>query len=302
MAVISVREKVDRRRSSCRDGKYQHARVFLVITDSPADGTAMALTADGIPGPGDAYHGVPFSGKDAEPVQNSPNHFEVSVDYASSTSSSSSGSTQQNDVPPLEQEPEVSYGSEGVTEEMFLDADGHPLTNSAGERFESTLEKERGITTITVVKNLAFWNPSDAEDVADTVNREIVILDGMRYAPGTLRLAHPTAQKHTSTISRWGNTWQEEYYRATFTFHARKDGWGLNLLDVGFNELYEKQEYVEGVPVMVMKRRPILEAGSKCRLPWPLDGEGHKMPSADDPAAILHFTRYPAASWAIFGF
>ena len=72
MAVKSVKERTERRRSSYRDGKTVHTRVFLVECTASSDGTAVALTAsDGatrIPGPGEYFNGVPFSGKDADAV------------------------------------------------------------------------------------------------------------------------------------------------------------------------------------------------------------------------------------------
>jgi hypothetical protein len=46
MAVVSVREQHQRRRSGWRDGKETHTRVWIVITDDPTDGPRVAMAAD----------------------------------------------------------------------------------------------------------------------------------------------------------------------------------------------------------------------------------------------------------------
>src|SRR5882672_11321614 len=107
--VVSVKELHQRRRSSYRDGKAAHTQAFLVTTDDIRDGTAVAVDAtDGIttiPGPGYFYGGVPFSGKDAQPLQDSGNHFEVTVEY------SDNATGDQSDVHPLDRPPEVSWSN-----------------------------------------------------------------------------------------------------------------------------------------------------------------------------------------------
>src|SRR4051812_9914752 len=112
MSAVSVRERPERRRSSFKNGKTTPTRVFLVEL-APGDvpnGTAIALTAsDGtnrVPGPGDVYMGVPFSGVDAEPVQKSRVHFEATCEF------SGEGEPNEDDVHPLDRPPEVTYGSD----------------------------------------------------------------------------------------------------------------------------------------------------------------------------------------------
>src|SRR5258706_14809974 len=155
--VVGVRELHQRRRSSYRDGKASHTRAFLVTTSDITDGTAVAIDAtDGIttiPGPFDFYAGVAFSGKDAQPIQDSGNHFEVTVEY------SDDAATDQADVHPLDRPPDVSWGNTEGTEPYFIDESTPPrvVVNSAGDAFDQFIERETdGAMVITVTRNEDF--------------------------------------------------------------------------------------------------------------------------------------------------
>src|SRR3954466_14735960 len=89
MGVVSVREQHQRRRSSYRDGRETHVRVFVVVCDDPADGTRAAVTAN------DGTHRIPsaredlegsspvarVTGIDAQPIDQSDRVFQVEVEY-----------------------------------------------------------------------------------------------------------------------------------------------------------------------------------------------------------------------------
>ena len=298
MAVKSVKERTERRRSSYRDGKTVHTRVFLVECTASTDGTAVALNAtDGattVPGPGDYFHGVPFSGKDADAVANSSRHFDVTVEY------SATGEPEQDDLHPLDRAPEVTFGADNLTESYFIDKSDppKPVVNSAGESPEQFLERERGELVITFVRNVDYWDAQVMESYGNTVNADHVVIDGATYPPTTLRLLTPTASRQVETVRVGGVPRTVTFYRATFIIKARAAGWNDRLIDVGYNELITTSQVVNGKTVIVKKLQPIYDrAVGTLRKPWPLDGNGRKKPNPGDTPATLDFKPYEERSW-----
>src|SRR6267142_1375196 len=222
--VVSVHEMHQRRRSSHRDGKVSHTRAFVVTTSDITDGTAVAIDAtDGItsiPGPGYFYGGVPFSGKDAQPLQDSGNHFEVTVEYSDDASGT------QSDIHPLDRPPEVSWSNTEGTEPYFIDesAPAKPVVNSAGDAFEQFLERETaGQIVITVTRNEDFHDAALADEYSHTVNTDAITIDGTIFPPGTLKLSPIQASKHVEKVRLSGVEEFVTYYRKTYTFKARRD-------------------------------------------------------------------------------
>jgi hypothetical protein len=305
MAVLSVKERHERRRSSYRDGKTTHTRIFLVELQ-PSDvpnGTAIALTADDgfhrVPGPGDYYNGIPFSGKDAEPVPKSIAHFEVTVEH------SGPGDPEQDDVHPLDRPPEVSFGSDGVTEPYFKDKSDppKPVANSATEAPDQFFERDRGYLTIQFVRNVDYWDAVEMDGYSNTINEDGVYIDGSYYEPETLKLSPPTAARQVETIRINGQPTEVVYYRATFGLKHNPDGWKDKMLDVGYSELIERQQTVSGQTQLVKQLVPIYDkAAGTLRKPWPLDGLGRKRLSPADPAAELEFLPYTKRSWSALYF
>lgn len=303
MAVKSVKERAERRRSSFREGQTVHSRVYLVECTDAADGTAVALNADDgvtrVPGPRDSFHGVPFSGKDADPVSNSSRHFEVQVEYAAP------GEPEQDDVHPLDRPPDITYGSDGVTEPYFLDRSEPPkvVANSAGEAPDQFRDRERGDLVITFIRNVEWWDAAALEAYGNTINADTVVIDGTFYPPLTLKLSPPTAARQVETARINGIPQEVVYYRATFVIKSRSEGWNDKLLDTGYNELIDKVETVNGVSTLVKKLQPIYDrAAGTLRKPWPLDGQGRKKASPAETPAELEFKPYTARSWAALYF
>src|SRR5690348_12354164 len=83
--VTSVKQAFERRRSFMQDGRITHTLVYKVMTDDPADGTAVAMFAtDGttvVPRPGSTYRGLPLSRVDVEPVNGTATAFEVLCEF-----------------------------------------------------------------------------------------------------------------------------------------------------------------------------------------------------------------------------
>lgn len=294
MAVVDVKERHERRRSSLRDGKKQHTRVFLVTCDDPQDGTAAALDDHRVPGAGDDFRGVPFSGKDAEPAQNSDRHFEVTVEFAGKDT----GETERH---PLERPPELSYGADSYTEPFFIDYSDPPkrVVNSALDPFDQYLEREVGDPVINCVLNEADHDPVGAQAFANTVNKAEVTIAGKSFAAYTLRLLPITATRVVETFGRQTIV----YWKRSFVLKARADGHRYKVCDVGLNELLPDPRG-EDRP---KRKLPICDAaGLLVKQAVPLDGQGKRkaLPSSTDPTTAetgmveLEFIGYREKDWS----
>lgn len=300
MAVVWVKERTEQQRSGYRNGKTTHTRVFLVKCSDVADGPSLALTADGVPGPGSFYNGIPFSGKEAQRVPKSRGYHEVTVEY------SGDGEPQeQDDVHPLDRPAEVTFGSDNFTEPYFIDRSSppKPIVNSAGEAPDQFFERDRGELQINFVRNVEYWDAALMETYGNTLNDETIVIDGSAYPQGTLRMLPPTASRQVETVRISGVPQEVVYYRATFVVKARMQGWNDRLADYGYNELVTKTETVGGTPTLVKRLQPIYDrSAGTLRKPWPLDGQGRKKPNPGDTPAELEFKPYPMMSWAALYF
>lgn len=325
MAIVSVKEKHERRRSSVKDGQRAHTRVFLVTTDNIQNGPAAALNAnDGdmaIPQAG-AEHpsgdGTTVNNIEAEPHQDSGIHFTVTVEYAGEEDEDSGGGgTPVGDDPTLSPV-EISYAAAEATEPYFLDESpqpeewnamtygpwqGRPVVNSAGEPFDNFLERDVSELVITIVSNEVNYNPNTMDLYSNSINVEPVLIDGVTFAPGTLKLSPMTATRQ-SWMNSDGET--DTYYKVTKTLKARRQGWVDRMIDTGTNELdYQGDEppvIVFGEPHEVNLMPIINAAGLRVSKPWPLNGKGKKRPRPDEPPAILTFQPYRAADWSALRF
>ena len=164
-----------------------------------------------------------------------------------------------------------------------------------GGSFDATSKRSLGEIAIQMPRNEAFWDVLEADAIANTTNADIVFLDGQGYAPGTLLLALPAAQK----VSEIWQGQTVDFYRVTRNFETCKDGWEDKPLDFGFYQLCERTKIIDGQSVIIKERVPIFgAAGLKIQKPWPLDGRGKAEPSATDTPAELEFLPYASISWA----
>ena len=307
MAVISVREKFDRRRSSIKDGKLSHVRVFLVIVDDPTDGPGVALFGN------DGTNSVPRENVDtwpgnsllrcvsveAEPVSSSALQFEVTAEYETI-------SLEEQAENPLDRPAKVAYTFQESTEAYFYDHSpapddwnvlkdgewkGKPVVNSAGDGFEDSFEREAHQLVITVVRNEVSYNPVIADAYSNTVNDADIVIDGITYPARTLKLSPICGTKNTEKLSSGPTV---TFYEVTYQFKARADTWRDKPLDVGFNEYIADAD-----PQKPGKLRLIVGSDSvPVKRPWPLDGKGRKKPKATDVPKVLEFQPYKELSWA----
>jgi hypothetical protein len=265
-----------------------------VRTDSATDGTLAALFAPGIPRDGDPLDpSNPFSarvtGVDAEPVDESDVVFLVTAQYEGSDFEAVA-------VHPLDRLPEFSWGAESFDEPYFYDESQpkrKPFVNAAGDPFETEWSRAAGDMTIQMVRNEPIWDVLAADFYKNTTNADIVILDGQAYAVDTLALGPLTA---TKTSEEWMGT-TVTYYKVTYPFKARKDGWKDKPLNYGYQQLLDTGD-VDDDGNTIYTKVPILDgAGLKIQKPWPLTLEGKAMPSATDVPPELEFLPFRSVPW-----
>lgn len=291
MAVISVKELFQKRRSSVKDGKTSHTRAWSVVCDDIADGTAVALRAEGIPEDGDPFPGdaaCTVSSLAADPISNSDRHFEVTAEY---TEDDETFGIPAN---PVDRIAEVSWDSAEATNAYFLDRSEppKPVVNSAGDPFANDLTREEGEPVITIVVNEAEHDALAADEFSHTINLEAVKIETTTFAPGTLKLSPIKAQKVKERIEDNGVYEDVTYYKRTYLLKARKGGWLDKPLDVGFNEKI-------GDLSIGFKLRPILDAtNNPIRTAQPLNGSGRLATIATPNQPVqLEFKPYKQVAW-----
>jgi hypothetical protein len=290
MAVVSVKERHQDRRSSWDGTKWTHLRTWLVKTDDPQDGTVVAVNA--VPGPGSTHNkdgNARLTRLDADPHDSSDVHFLVRTEYTS---------TGLIAIPadPLKRVPEIAYGYTDGDEPYFLDKSTPPklVTTSAGDPFESYLTRETGELTISLTVNEPEFNPIAMDDLKHTTNVSDVTIDGRAYAAGTLKLTPQGARKIMERIEQDGSVRDTTYYAVGYLLKARKAGWHDKPLDIGLNELIP-----DANPAKPKKLKPIVDAAQlPVKKGWPLDGAGRKKVNPTDQPAELEFKPYGAVDWA----
>jgi len=263
----------------------------------------VALFADGVPRenvdtwPGNSL--LRCVGVEAEPVSGSALHFEVTAEYETT-------STEEQAEDPLSRPAKVTYSFQESTEAYFYDHSpapedwnvqkdgpwkGKPVVNSAHDAFEDTFEREAHQLIVTVVRNEASYHPVVADAYSNSVNAESIVIDGIEYPAGTLKLSPICSSKQTEKVSS-GMT--VTFFETTYQFKCRADGWRDRPLDCGYNEYVANTD-----PAKPGKLRLIVGADSvPVKRPWPLDGKGRKKPKASDIPAVLEFRPYREISWA----
>lgn len=166
--------------------------------------------------------------------------------------------------------------------------------NSAGDPFETFLERETGELTITITVNEPSFNLVTMDGFKHTTNQDAVTIDGTTYAAKVLKLSPPTATKVTEVVQGEGGTSEKmNYYKVQYTLRARTETWNDKVLDMGINELIKD----DAKPTDPGKLRPIVDSvNSPIKKPWPLLKGKKKASPTDDPDELV-FVPYKPMAW-----
>jgi hypothetical protein len=249
-------------------GERTYTRTFAVVmTGRDDDPNKVRLP---LPAPGDVYVGSDGTVDARSYVQSvrlrqnaeDPWLWQAEVSYGPQSTDAAQAT---ND--PLAQPAQVSFSSKLVNVVMTKDADGKTVENSAGDPFDPPLEMEEVRIVVKVRKNLASFDPSQIARFAGAVNEE----EFLGAAQGTLKCTAVSGDPKTER----GQT----YYEAQVEFEFKATGWESEVLDAGFRELDEIDQWVN-----VIDKR----TGTFAAKPVPLDGEGHEL-AADAEPVFLKF-------------
>jgi hypothetical protein len=206
-----------------------------------------------------------------------PHIWDVTVEYSYSASD-----------PPTPENPtiwdvDVSIETQEVTENIYHDAAGEALVNSAGQPFEEGVAQSFYDEKVTVGFNAtsASLNTRIAAlraargKINDSATTITVAGVAVSYAAYTLKLIDVKCNPVYGDITYW----RVELifsYRAAVDEEGNAIGWKRNILDQG---KYELDGDGELVPILDANNEPITE-------PVYLDGEGHAVAAGGDPVFI----------------
>ena len=315
MAVVSVNERIEERRSEQDWRGRKHMRPYIVVCDDKTDNTKSVLTASAnghfIPNVGERYTEVDeFSWlvrKHAAPYDNQPHTFRVICEYSSRPEHAFS--PRSHDVHLLRSRLHLS--SAVRDEPMQYDMDGVLVANSAGVPFDPPIS--RNIPPDYIITHTHNYGRigRDAffvDDYANRLNSDAFL--GVN--PGNAKIGRVDADYLVD-----GNT---PYWSVTFEFQFKLDEHGFEppVVDKGFQELVtvpnedgtttirrvEMSDKTYGLD----KDGKAVETGiATVSSPQLLDGHGKRIPpaaSADEPmpeAVNLWFRRHDTFRFAALG-
>ena len=250
MAVQYIGESPAGRSAQNTKGARTYVRKFLLRTTSQADGPFAVGSNASLPIIGNAHP------EDANAFCVSL-QVENTAPWAGWTVTANYSDERTIDDTPTDDAAEISWGSEQFQKVAAFDRDGNAIVNSAGDLFDPPAMMDDSRRVVTVTKNLATV-PAWILDYQDAVNSDTFTVDGVSIAVGKAKMQAVTVspkQRRNNTVFR----------AVTFTIHLQRDGWGLDILDAGYNRKD---------PNDATERLPITVHGVLPSAPFPLNGSG----------------------------
>jgi hypothetical protein len=287
MSVIDVIEDWAQASVEEEAGRIGATRVFTVLFDdgdAPESRVLLARNAPGVPTPW-ARH--PYnrwlytSSKRVRPL--GPLLFEVIVNYEAITE----GRTGFYDEPvsPLALPPERSwsFAVSSMPVKRDISSPAQPICNSAGEPFDPEITQEIYDLVYRIVKNQPYFNALLAYQYIGAVNTDVF----QGFPAGTVRCTVFTGEEIFTPYL--------VYYRVTYEFQIRWDGWMLKVIDQGL------REYMGVLPDGTPDLQNIVDRDDKeITEPQNLDGTGRKLDVGATPV-VLSFKVHQEWPFAVLG-
>ena len=161
---------------------------------------------------------------------------------------------------PLDAPPEVVWDDMDSTEPVYVDRQGDPITNSAGETFDPPVSRLFFDSQVTVTRNVPFHDQAFALSYKGKANAGSFNVDGHLVNPEKALVVGWSGQ---NGLIQNGFT----YARETIRIALRGDGWKRNLLDQGYTERdgANRQQVIKD------------DSGAPMNQPVKLDGAGHRL-------------------------
>lgn len=273
MAVTKVVEDWSGRSVSVEATKLSTKRVYDVEfddTDAPESRPLLAVNAtDGtttIPGiyAVHPYH-IWLYVKSKQVDSAGPLNFKVTVNYEATIDEDTGEPTT-----PLMEPATWSYLFVSSNEPIDRDEAGNPITNSSDEAYDPPVTKDIHDLVLRIQRSEATYDPLRAYQYKGAVNSD----EFMGVPAGQVLCSVIDAEKAQAAAL--------VYYKVTYEFQMRFDGWKLKLIDQGFREKTGTQ--TDGSPAYEAITN---KDGSNISQPAFLDGSGAKLSQADIVAGTI---------------
>ncbi len=273
MSIVAVNELFEGREAQENEkGQRFYTRVFQVVTDDPNDGPLTAARATGVPRRGALYS----AGNEVDlaarvrritPSQNpeSPRLWEIRIEYDTVR--------EEQDENPLNRPYEVNWDFAQFTRPVWRDIFGNAILNSARQYYDPPVEIDDSRPVLSVTRNEGGFNPGLAIEFQDAINSDTFL----GFSPGTVKVAKIAAQ------SQFENNWF--YWRVTYEFNFRREGWNISILDQGRYELRNGKP----VPIREFDTSGVEIPFSHVTDPVPLNGAGLRLPNPS-PDTVIYGT------------
>lgn len=288
MAAIKVTESWKDRTASISATELKATRVYTVEFDDQDDPVVRPLMAywanDGTTAIPNIYNSHPYDTRVYCESKNvatiGPFHYKVVVNYTSPLN-------KDIGLPetPLLEEPRWTWTFVTSNEPFDRDEDGNPITNSSDEAFDPPVTKDFHDLVLHIERSEEAFDPLRAYYYKGATNSDIFL----GFPEGKVLCAIWNAEK-----AQAGDL---IYYKVTYEFHIRFDGWKMKLIDKGFRE--KDGTNSDGTPAYI----PITNKdGTISSQPALLNGSGKKLTQAqltEGNLSILEFTINRSLPFAI---
>lgn len=305
MAVLYVEELFEGRGGKDTvDKKYEHARVFEVRTDDPADDEMTAGAASGLPRNGDEHptnSAATMQNISCFNLPDDPTLWIVTCEYKTDLdkdhakevagpneageSVENEGAVAERAENPLDRPAVYSVESEQTTEIAEYDWIGTEIVNSAGDPYDPPPQIEVSYPVISVEKNFPVGAPILDLGIQalyyDCVNDDV--WHGIDI--GLLRIVKIGTSYNFENGVAFG--------RVKFQMKLKWKGWLLKIADAGFNYLTDGG---------TAKKRIDVEIGSGIfpDQPTPLNGGGQPL-AIGSPVIFNEYQVYRTLSYNVLG-
>lgn len=271
MAITSVEESWDREGTQNPQWQRTYRRKFIVVTDGPYNGpiAVRAALPVQIGFPYTFFHGSTRLEFDFSSFVNSivcrcvskdGSQWECTADYAPYN-------PQIFGINPLTHPIKISWGTTKFERVCQYDINGDAITNSAGQYFDPPVTCDDSRMNLRIERNEPSFDPSIADTYKDSISSDVFF----GQQPGTWKIADITADLEYNVDC---GTPDGFYYKVTYTFEFRSEGWASMILDQGLMVLNGSDQLVQALD----NSSPPVAVTS----PIPLDGNGKALASSAD--------------------
>lgn len=296
MSVTNVYGPRSRPATFSLGGERTYTATYMVTTDSASDGPITVANAAGV------AIGASYSlgnDTDSRAYCNSKAVEQVSSDDASETKTwmvTDSYKTldreeQKTLVHPLSRPYEISWNYEHFQEVVEKDVNGGAILNTAGEYFDPPIERDASRPVLTITRNEAAFPTSLALSYANAINSDYF----SGAAAGTVKVFNISGSR---VIEEFDGD-EVIYWKMTYEFHYRADGWQRKVLSQGRSQLVPDDDDVPKLEKITYEN-----SGDQIVDPVPLDEEGARIDPEDlpDDAYFIPFDIYTSLPFSAFGF